>query len=76
VAAFVLGNGRLDLAAIADAVALLPENAQPRFLRRVDAIPMTDGYRPLKKPIRDLGFAAGPDVYAWDPATRRYRPHR
>jgi putative long chain acyl-CoA synthase len=77
VAAFALGAAdRLDLAAIADAVAALPANARPRFLRRVDAIPMTDGYRPLKKPIRDLGFAPGPDVYAWDDATRRYRPHR
>jgi putative long chain acyl-CoA synthase len=75
-AAFVLGSGRLDLAAIADSVAALPDNAHPRYLRRVDAIPMTDGYRPLKKPMRDLGFAPGPDVYAWDPATRRYRPHR
>jgi putative long chain acyl-CoA synthase len=74
-AAFVLGAGRLDLASIADAVAQLPENAQPRYLRRVDAIPMTDGYRPLKKPVRELGFAPGPDVFAWDPATRRYRPH-
>ena len=76
-AAFVLGaTDRLDLAAISDAINALPENARPRFLRRVDAIPMTDGYRPLKKPVRELGFERGPDVFAWDAAARRYRPHR
>jgi putative long chain acyl-CoA synthase len=77
VAAFVLGAGsRLDLAAISDAVAALPENARPVFVRRVDDIPMTDGYRPLKRPAKDLGFDRGPDVYAWDAAHKRYRPHR
>jgi putative long chain acyl-CoA synthase len=76
-AAFVLGSAdRLDLAAISDAVAGLPENARPVYLRRVDEIPMTDGYRPLKRPAKDLGFERGPDVYAWDAAHRRYRPHR
>lgn len=76
-AAFVLGGAnRLDLAAISDAVAALPDNARPHFLRRVDDIPMTDGHRPLKKPVKDLGFDRGPDVYAWDAAHKRYRPHR
>jgi putative long chain acyl-CoA synthase len=76
-AAFVLRpSQRLDLAALSDAAAPLPDNAPPVFLRRVDAIPMTDGYRPLKGPVRDLGVERGPDVYAWDPAQRRYRPHR
>jgi hypothetical protein len=35
---------------------------------------MTDGYRPIKAPLRQLGFADGPDVYAWDATTNRYRP--
>ena len=76
-ASFVLGAAnRLDLAAISDAVATLPDNARPHYLRRVDEIPMTDGYRPLKKPVKELGFERGPDVYAWDAAHKRYRPHR
>jgi len=76
-AAFVLGaTDRVDLAALSEAVAALPDNARPLYLRRVDAIPMTDGFRPLKKPVRDLGFERGHDVYTWDANARRYRPHR
>ena len=37
---------------------------------------MTDGFRPLKRPIRDAGFADDPRVWAWDPAVERYRPTR
>jgi hypothetical protein len=33
---------------------------------------MTDGFRPLKKPIVDLGFGDGADVWAWDAATSAY----
>lgn len=73
-AAFALAPGAaLDLDALARAVEALPEHARPRRLRRVEAIPMTDGYRPLKKPIRDLGFADGPDVWVWDPTAAAYR---
>ncbi|MEZ4404094.1 MAG: alpha/beta fold hydrolase [Kofleriaceae bacterium] len=66
----------LDLAALAQAATALPEHARPRRLRRVAAIPMTDGYRPLKQPLRELGFADGPDVFTWDPTTNRFRPSR
>lgn len=73
-AAFALTAGAaLDLAALSAAVATLPEHMRPRRLRRVEGIPMTDGFRPLKKPIQDLGFADGPDVWAWDAATASYR---
>jgi len=74
-AAFVVKPGdRVDLIALADAMGSIPPNARPRYLRRVDAMPMTDGYRPLKKPIRELGFAPGSDVYVWDAAHSRFRP--
>ncbi|MCB9571290.1 MAG: AMP-binding protein [Kofleriaceae bacterium] len=73
-AALVAADGRFDLDAIARAVVSLPEHAIPQRLRRVDELPMTEGYRPLKKPVKDLGFADGPDVFAWDPHGRRYRP--
>ncbi len=73
-AAFALAPGAtLDLTALGQAIATLPDHARPRRLRRVEAIPMTDGFRPLKKPIRDLGFGDGPDVWAWDPATASLR---
>ncbi len=73
-AAFALAPGAaLDLEAVASAVLALPDHARPRRLRRVEAIPTADGYRPLKKPIRDLGFGDGPEVWAWDAATSRYR---
>ena len=59
---------------LARVVVALPTHARPVRLRRVASIPETDGFRPLKQPIRELGFADGPDVYAWDPTTNRYRP--
>ena len=73
-AAFALAPGAaLALDELAAAVAVLPPHARPRRLRRVEAIPHTDGYRPLKKPIRDLGFADGPDVWSWDSVSATYR---
>ncbi|HVV88761.1 MAG TPA: alpha/beta fold hydrolase [Kofleriaceae bacterium] len=62
------------LVALARAVVALPPHARPVRLRLADELPMNDGFRPLKQPVRDTGFADGPSVYAWDPATERYRP--
>jgi putative long chain acyl-CoA synthase len=74
-AAFALEpTAAVDLDALARVVVALPAHARPVRLRRVASIPETDGFRPLKQPIRELGFADGPDVYAWDPTTNRYRP--
>lgn len=64
VAAIVQGHPTLD--ALSAAVAALPEYARPRRLRIVDAIPMTDGFRPLRHAV-DLAGA-----YAWDPRAQRY----
>jgi putative long chain acyl-CoA synthase len=72
-AAFALAPGAtLDLPALGAAVATLPAHARPRRLRRVEGIPMTDGFRPLKKPILDLGFGDGPDVWEWDAGSGNY----
>jgi len=74
-AAVALAPGaRLDLPALARAALALPDHARPVRLRQVAALAMTDGFRPLKPPIRTLGFADGPAVFAWDAATRSYRP--
>ena len=64
----------LDLDAIAAAVKALPAHARPRRIRVVDALPMTDGFRPLKRPIAARGFDTEPGVYAWDDDAARYRP--
>ena len=70
----LLPGARLDLAALARAVVALPPHARPVRLRVAAELAMNDGFRPLKQPVRDAGFADGPDVYAWDPQVERYRP--
>ncbi|HEX8112023.1 MAG TPA: AMP-binding protein, partial [Kofleriaceae bacterium] len=64
----------LDLDALSRAVAALPEYARPRRIRRVDALPMTDGYRPIKQALAGLDLSDGPEVIAWDPRAQRYQP--
>lgn len=70
----LVAGAELDLAALARAVVALPAHARPVRVRLVDDIAMTDGFRPLKRPIREAGFADDPRVWAWDPAVERYRP--
>lgn len=62
----------LDLAAISAAVAGLPEYGRPRRLRIVESLPMTDGFRPIKRGIRDLDVSDGAGVYAWDTRAQTY----
>ncbi|MEO7734716.1 MAG: alpha/beta fold hydrolase [Kofleriaceae bacterium] len=64
----------LDLDALSDAVAGLPEYARPSRLRVVPAIATTDGYRPIKRALARLTFEPGPDVVVWDARTQRYHP--
>ncbi|HEX3476174.1 MAG TPA: alpha/beta fold hydrolase [Kofleriaceae bacterium] len=64
----------LDLDALSRAVAALPEYARPRRIRRVDALPMTDGHRPIKQALAGLDLSDGPEVVAWDPRGQRYAP--
>ncbi len=59
----------LDLDSLAKATQALPEYARPRELRVVDAIPMTDGYRPIKKKAFEMPARA---VFRWNPLTQRY----
>jgi putative long chain acyl-CoA synthase len=62
----------LDLALLSAAVANLPEYARPRRLRIVDDIPLTDGYRPIKRAI--VHTSDGANVLVWDPLAQRYAP--
>ncbi len=67
----------LDLAALdalSRAVVGLPEPARPRRIRIVDHLPMTDGFRPIKRELTHLDLADGPSVLVWDPQTQHYRP--
>jgi putative long chain acyl-CoA synthase len=74
-AAIALHPGKpLDGDALSRAVAALPDHGRPRRIRVVESLPLTDGFRPIKRAIAQLDFADGPDVLAWDPATQRYRP--
>jgi acyl-CoA synthetase (AMP-forming)/AMP-acid ligase II len=72
VAAIQLG-APLDLDALNRAVAALPEYARPRTLRIVDAIPLTDGFRPIKRAVRELPAT---ETFAWDARTQRYERAR
>jgi len=62
-------NIPLDLAAISAAVATLPEYARPRRLRVVDALPMTDGFRPIKRVVHEMDLTT---AYVWDARGERY----
>lgn len=64
----------LDLDALSAAVARLPEYARPRRLRIVEQLPLTDGFRPIKRGLRDLALADGPNLYLWNPRAQRYEP--
>lgn len=70
IAAIQLHPGQpLDLAGISAAVAGLPEYARPRRLCIVDAVPMTDGFRPIKRVVAELDLT---NAYVWDTRTQRY----
>jgi hypothetical protein len=59
----------LDLDALAKAVQALPEYARPRELRVVDEIPLTDGFRPIKRKAFEQAARA---TYRWNTLTQRY----
>jgi putative long chain acyl-CoA synthase len=61
----------LDLDALARAAISLPEYARPRRVRVVAELPLTDGFRPIKRAVRELSFDDG---YAWDARAQRYVP--
>lgn len=70
-AAIVLREGAtLDGEALARALAAV--HAWPRFVRIVDAIPMTEGYRPLKAGLRAEGLPDGARALVRDDTSARY----
>jgi putative long chain acyl-CoA synthase len=71
VALELAAGATLDLGTLAAAIRTLPDHARPRRLRVVAELPITDGYRPIKRPVAALGFAPGPGVYSWDNRAQR-----
>jgi putative long chain acyl-CoA synthase len=73
IAAVQLHRGQaLDVDALSRAAATLPEFARPRRLRIVDEIPLTDGFRPIKRGLRDLAQMGAPNLYLWNARQQRY----
>ncbi|MEZ4325954.1 MAG: AMP-binding protein [Polyangiales bacterium] len=63
---------RFDLAALSAFVARLPELERPQRVRVVDRIALTDGYRPLKSPLRRAAAEGDGPTLTWDSAQQRY----
>jgi putative long chain acyl-CoA synthase len=68
IAAIQLG-APLDVAALSKAVAALPEYARPREVRIVEEVPLTDGYRPIKRRAFDQPTGS---LYRWNQRAQRY----
>jgi putative long chain acyl-CoA synthase len=60
------------LSALSVAAMTLPDYARPQRLRIVDEIPLTAGFRPLKRTFVDADFADGPRTFDWDPQSSHY----
>ena len=72
-AAVVLRDGAtLDAASLSRALLTQPPQAQPRFVRVVEAIAMTEGYRPRKAGLRAAGLPAEGRAFLLDPGAGGY----
>ena len=72
-AALVLRDGAtLDGAALSLALERVRAAARPRFVRLLDALPMTDGYRPLKAALRVEGLPATGRALVREDTSGRY----
>ncbi|HEY0194181.1 MAG TPA: hypothetical protein VGC42_23865, partial [Kofleriaceae bacterium] len=73
VAAIQLPAGAVpDLVGLSRAVVGLPEYARPRRLYLATSIPVTDGYRPLKRALAAADLTDAARVLVWDTLTQRY----
>ena len=67
--ALIVPRGDLDLEALAEFVTGLAPSLRPAFVRVVDEIPLTDGYRPRKSAFRKAPLGQESDAanaYRWD----------
>ncbi len=63
----------IDLEAWNAFAAGLDPSERPRWVKRVERIPMTDGFRPDKAILEGEPLAAAAELFAYDEATRAYR---
>jgi putative long chain acyl-CoA synthase len=67
------GNRGLDLEAWNEFVAGLDPRERPAWVKRVERIPMTDGFRPDKFALESSPLGAGAELFAYDETSQRYR---
>ncbi len=67
------GNRGLNLGAWNEFAAGLPPSQRPAWVKRVERIPMTDGFRPDKAALESGQLDDGAELFVYDPATGRYR---
>jgi acyl-CoA synthetase (AMP-forming)/AMP-acid ligase II len=68
------GNQGLDLQAWNEFAAGLDPSERPAWLKRVERIPMTDGFRPDKSAIESDPLGAGAELFAYDENAQQYSP--
>ena len=67
------GNRGLDLPAWNEFAARLDPRERPTWLKRVERIPMTDGFRPDKFALEGEPLEAGAELFVYDEQTQAYR---
>jgi len=67
-------NERLDLQAWNEFVAGLDPSERPSWVKRVERIPMTDGFRPDKAALESEPLDAGAELFVYDQKTEQYGP--
>jgi putative long chain acyl-CoA synthase len=67
-------NQGLDLQAWNEFAAGLDPGERPRWLKRVERIPMTDGFRPDKTALESDPLDAGAELFVYDEQTLQYQP--
>ena len=67
------GNRALDLEAWNAFTAGLSSSKRPAWVKRVEHIPMTDGFRPDKSALERDPLKSGAQLFVYDEGTQRYR---
>jgi len=66
-------NQGLNLQAWNEFAAGLDPSERPRWLKRVERIPMTDGFRPDKTALESDPLDAGAELFVYDERTQQYQ---
>ncbi|MGB8331319.1 MAG: AMP-binding protein, partial [Polyangiales bacterium] len=67
------GNRGLNLDDFNAFIAGLDPRERPAWVKRVERIPMTDGFRPDKSALESDPFDAGAELFVYDEASQKYR---